>query len=129
MRKFIIILLAAIGHAAFGQNEKSTDVVYTIVETMPVFPGGDQGVLDFVVKHMEYPAEAKNKNITGKVFVSYVVNKKGKVTDVKVVRGAHPLLDKAAVECIKKLKGYKPGTQKGKPVSVQFTIPINFQLN
>jgi protein TonB len=129
MRKFVIILLVATGHVAFGQNEKSTDVVYTIVETMPVFPGGDQGVLDFVVKNIEYPAEAKNKNITGKVYVSYVVNKKGKVTDVKVVRGAHPLLDKAAVECIKKLKGYKPGTQKGKPVNVQFTIPINFQLN
>jgi len=129
MRTLIIILLASTSQSVFAQKDNAPEDIFTIVETMPVFPGGDQGVLNFVVKHIEYPAEAKNNNITGKVFVSYVVNKKGKVTDVKVVRSVHPLLDKAALECIKRLKGYKPGTQKGKPVSVQFTIPINFQLN
>ncbi len=63
------------------------------------------------------------------VYVSYIVGKDGKVRDVKVVRGADPFLDKEAVRVVKTLNGYKPGKQRGKPVPVQFTIPIRFVLN
>jgi len=109
-------------------SKTNSNTVFTIVETMPVYPGGDNALLEFVSKNVTYPKKAKDAGITGVVYVSYVVNKKGKVTKVKVVRGANKLLNKAALKCIKKVKGYKPGTQKGKPVNVQFTIPIRFKL-
>jgi protein TonB len=133
MNKSIAIILACLlGFlSAFAQDSKSEpeEEVFTIVEDMPLYPGGDKALLAFVGSTVEYPPKAKAANITGVVYVSYIVNKKGKATKVRVVRGAHPLLDKAGVKCIKKLKGYKPGMQDGKPVRVQFTIPIRFVLN
>lgn len=127
MRYIVLVLFLTVSFTSFGQASKS-NTVYTIVETMPIYPGGDGELLKFVSENVEYPAKAKDANVTGVVYVGYVVNKKGKVTKVKVVRGAHKLLNKAAVKCVKKIKGYKPGTQKGKPVNVRFTIPIRFKL-
>lgn len=133
MKKSIVILLACLlgflSVHAQDKKSKSEGEFFTIVEEMPLYPGGDNGLLAFIGKTVEYPKKAKDEGITGVVYISYIVNKKGKTTKVKVVRGAHPILDKAAVKCIKKVKGYKPGTQKGKPVKVQFTIPIRFVLN
>ncbi len=111
------------------ENEIDENTVYTIVEVMPIYPGGDQALVNWVGRTVEYPKKAKAAAIAGVVYVSFVINKKGKTTQVKVVRGSHPMLDKAAVKCIKKLKGYKAGTQSGKPVNVQFTIPIRFALS
>jgi len=126
---FLLLLTLTYSYAASAQKKEKEAEFYTIVETMPLYPGGDKALLAFVGSTVEYPKKAKDASITGVVYVSYIVNKKGKTTKVKVVRGAHPLLDKAGLDCIKKLKGYKPETQKGKPVNVQFTIPIRFVLN
>ena len=126
---FLLLLGFTCSFSAFAQKKEKEADFYTIVETMPIYPGGDKALLDFVAETVSYPKKAKDANITGVVYVSYIVNKKGKTIKVRVVRGAHPLLDKAGLKCIKKLKGYKPGTQKGKPVNVQFTIPIRFVLN
>lgn len=110
------------------EEEPAEPDFFTIVEDMPSFPGGDAALLKYIAEHVEYPAIAKENGITGVVYVSYIVDKDGSVKDVKVVRGADPFLDKEAVRVVKTLKGYKPGKQRGKPVPVQFTIPIRFQL-
>lgn len=110
------------------EEEPAEPDFFTIVEDMPSFPGGDAALLKFIAEHVEYPSIAKENGITGVVYVSYIVDKDGSVKDVKVVRGADPFLDKEAVRVVKTLKGYKPGKQRGKPVPVQFTIPIRFQL-
>ncbi|MBI1289427.1 MAG: TonB family protein [Flavobacteriales bacterium] len=110
------------------EEEPAEPDFFTIVEDMPAFPGGDAALLKYIAEHVEYPAIAKENGITGVVYVSYIVGKDGSVSDVKVVRGADPFLDKEAVRVVKTLKGYKPGKQRGKPVPVQFTIPIRFQL-
>ena len=96
---------------------------------MPVFPGGDLGLMKFIQKTVKYPPIAKENDITGKVYVSYVVNKKGKVTNVKVVRGVDKYLDSEAIRVVKLLPYASAGKQRGKPVNVQYTIPINFTLN
>ncbi|MCF8277136.1 MAG: energy transducer TonB [Flavobacteriales bacterium] len=111
------------------EEESNEPDFFTIVEDMPSFPGGDAALLKFIAEHVEYPPIAKENGITGVVYVSYIVDKDGSVKDVKVVRGADPFLDKEAVRVVKTLKGYKPGKQRGKPVPVQFTIPIRFVLN
>ena len=111
------------------EEESNEPDFFTIVEDMPFFPGGDAALLKFIAENVTYPPIAKENGITGVVYVSYVVDKDGSIKDVKVVRGADPFLDKEAMRVVKTLKGYKPGKQRGKPVPVQFTIPIRFVLN
>ena len=96
---------------------------------MPEFPGGDLELRKYIAQNIQYPEIAKENGIQGKVFVQFVVNQKGEVEQVKVVRGVDPSLDKEAVRVIQSLPKWKPGSQRGKPVKVSFTVPINFQLN
>jgi len=111
------------------EEEEDSDEVFLVVEQMPVFPGGDLGLMKFIQKTTKYPPIAKENDITGKVYVSYVVNKKGKVTNVKVVRSVDKYLDAEAVRVVKLLPYTTAGKQRGLPVNVQYTIPINFTLN
>ena len=111
------------------EEEEDSDEVFMVVEQMPVFPGGDLGLMKFIQKTVKYPPIAKENDITGKVYVSYVVNKKGKVTNVKVVRSVDKYLDAEAVRVVKLLPYTTAGKQRGNPVNVQYTIPINFTLN
>jgi protein TonB len=109
--------------------EEDDDEFFMVVENMPIFPGGDLGLMKYIQKHVKYPAIAKEYNITGKVYVSFIIDKSGSVTKVKIVRGVDKNLDAEAVRVVKSLPKYKPGKQRGKPVRVMFTIPINFTLN
>ena len=111
------------------EEEEDSDEVFMVVEQMPVFPGGDLGLMKFIQKTTKYPPIAKENDITGKVFVSYVVNKKGKVINVKVVRSVDRYLDAEAVRVVKLLPYSSAGKQRSKAVNVQYTIPINFTLN
>ena len=111
------------------EEEDDSDEIFMVVEQMPVFPGGDLGLMKFIQKTTKYPPIAKENDITGKVYVSYVVNKKGKVTNVKVARSVDRYLDAEAVRVVKLLPYSSAGKQRGKPVNVQYTIPINFTLN
>lgn len=110
------------------EPEVEEETIFKIVEDMPLYPGGDAALLGYLAKNLEYPRMAIENNITGTVYVTYVVDKHGNVGDVEVARGVHPVLDKEAVRVVKTLKGYKAGKQRGKPVQVQFTVPIHFVL-
>jgi periplasmic protein TonB len=112
-----------------AEEEPQEPDFFTIVEDMPAFPGGDAALLKYIAENVKYPPIAKENGITGVVYVSYIVDKDGSIKDVKVVRGADPFLDKEAMRVVSGIKGYKPGKQRGKPVPVQFTIPIRFVLN
>ena len=109
--------------------EEDDEEFFMVVENMPEFPGGDLGLMKFIQKNVKYPAIAKEYNITGKVYVSFIVDKQGKVTNVKIVRGVDKNLDAEAMRVVSMLPKYKPGKQRGKSVRVMFTIPINFTLN
>jgi len=110
-------------------EEEEEAQVFFVVENMPEFPGGDLGLRKHIAQNVQYPEIAKENGIQGRVFVQFVVNQKGKVEQVKVVRGVDPSLDKEAIRVISSLPAWKPGSQRGKPVRVSFTVPINFQLN
>ena len=109
--------------------EEDDEEFFMVVENMPEFPGGDLGLMKFIQKNVRYPAIAKEYNITGKVYVSFIVDKQGKVTNVKIVRGVDKNLDAEALRVVSLLPKYRPGQQRGKAVRVMFTIPINFTLN
>jgi TonB family protein len=103
--------------------------VYQIVEEMPQYPGGEQALLKYVSDNITYPQEAKDKEIQGRVFVSFVIEKDGSVNEVKVLRSIGGGCDEEAVRVIKGMPKWKPGKQEGKPVRVSYTMPINFKLD
>ncbi|MBO7141622.1 MAG: energy transducer TonB [Bacteroidales bacterium] len=108
------------------QEEESTPFV--IVEDMPEFKGGEKALLKYIADHVVYPEMAKENDIQGTVYVGFVVNEKGKVTNVSVLHGVDPLLDKEAIKVIEGLPDWKPGKQSGKYVKVRMQVPIKFQL-
>lgn len=112
----------------FGPVTNIPEDFYSIVETMPKYPGGDAALLKFIAETVEYPVEAYQKKLNGVVYISYIVDVDGSIKDVQIAKGSHKTLNEEAVRVVKLLKGYKPGIQDGKPVPVQFTVPIRFVL-
>lgn len=104
------------------------DVVFQIVEDMPTFGKGDADVLKYLAENIRYPQVAKELGISGMVFVEFVVDKTGKIKDSKVVRGIGGGCDEEALRVIKGMPAWTPGKQRGKPVSVQFRLPVRFVL-
>ncbi len=111
------------------EEEEEEEVVFVVVEKMPEFPGGQQALFKYLSENVKYPVIAQENGIQGRVICQFVVNKDGKIVDVEVVRsGGDPSLDKEAVRVIKSMPNWKPGQQRGKPVRVKYTVPVNFRL-
>ena len=105
------------------------DTVYQIVDEMPKFPGGEEAMFKFISENVKYPQEAKDKNISGRVFVNFVVEKDGSVDEVNVLRSIGGGCDEEAVRVVKSMPKWTPGKQKGKPVRVSYIIPFVFKLD
>lgn len=110
------------------EEEVVEEEIFTIVEDMPEFPGGIQALYKYLGENVKYPQAAKANGISGKVFVNFTVEKDGSITDVKIIRGVHELLDKEAIRVVKAFPKWKPGKQRGKAVRVSYNIPISFVL-
>ena len=110
-------------------EEEEEETIFVIVENMPEFPGGDLALRKYIAENVKYPEIAKENGLSGKVFVAFVINLRGEVENVKIARGVDPALDKEAIRVVQNLPKWKPGSQRGKPVKVSYTVPINFQLN
>ena len=117
------------------EEEETTDEVFMVVEEMPLFEGcsdkacTDTKIFQYIYRNTKYPPIAKENNITGKVYVSFVVDKTGKVSDVQVMRGVDKYLDKEAIRVVQSLPKFSPGKQRGKAVKVRYNVPITFSLN
>lgn len=110
-------------------EEVAEEEVFFIVEDMPSFQGkGQEGFREWIAQNLRYPEIAAENGISGKVYVQFAVNSRGEVVDAVVVRGVDPALDKEAVRVVMSAPKWEPGKQRGKPVKVQFTFPINFVL-
>ena len=111
------------------EEEEEEEVVFVVVESMPEFPGGQQALFKYLGDNVKYPVIAQENGIQGRVIGQFVVNKDGSIVDIEVVRsGGDPSLDKEAIRVIKSMPKWKPGKQRGKPVRVKFTLPVNFKL-
>ena len=134
MRK-VLLLIFCLPLFSFGQdtvtliNNSNEDSYIMVVEKMPEFPGGDLGLMNYISNNINYPKEAKNLNITGKVYVQFTVDTIGQVTNIKIIRGVDQLLDNEAIRIVQSFPKFSPATQRGKPIAVPFTIPINFKLD
>ncbi len=109
-------------------KEVKAEQVFITVEQMPQFPGGDAELMRYLQSHMNYPPMAAENNVQGRVVVQFVVDKTGRVGEVKVVRSVDRDLDKEAVRVCKSLPKFTPGRQNGQAVSVWYTLPVTFKL-
>ena len=112
-----------------NEQEPIVETVFDVVEEMPEFVGGIGKLYEYLGNNINYPEQAKDFSIQGKVFVQFVVWKDGTIKDVKVVKGSHNLLNKEALRVIKSMPNWKPGKQRGKSVNARFTLPIKFRIS
>lgn len=106
-----------------------SDVTFTIVEQMPRFPGGEEELFKFIGGNIKYPEEAKEAGMEGVVYVTFVVEKDGTIGEARVLRGIGGGCDEEAVRVIRAMPAWEPGMQRGKPVRVQYNLPIRYKLN
>ena len=107
---------------------EAEEVPYVVVEEMPMFPGGDAVLLKYIGENTRYPELAKEHNIQGRVIIRFCVTSKGSVSQISVLKGVDPELDKEAIRVVKSLPTFRPGSQGGKPVPVWYMVPISFNL-
>jgi len=110
------------------EDKAEPEKVFTAVEQMPQFPGGDAELMKYLSSHINYPTMAMENNVQGRVIVQFVVTKSGSVGEVKVARGVDRDLDREAVRVVKSLPRFIPGKMNGQPVNVWYTLPVNFKL-
>ena len=110
------------------KDTKAEEIVYSSVDQMPEFPGGDAALQEYIKTHIKYPAKALKNRIEGRVIMEFVVDDKGKIGDIKVVLSTNKLFDKEAVRICKSLPKFTPGRMNDKAVSVWYRLPIMFTL-
>jgi protein TonB len=129
---FIMIILSLMvikPVSIFSQNNKTkNDQVYTVVETMPKYPGGQEALMDFLAKNIQYPQAAKEAGITGTVIASFVIEKNGNVSDIKILKGLGSGCDEEVIRVVNLMRKWKAGKQNGKEVRVQYNLPVKFSL-
>ena len=113
----------------YVEPEPEEEEIFMVVEDQPEFPGGTAALLEYLRKNIKYPAICRENNIQGRVLIQFIVNRDGTVVDPEVVRSVDPNLDREALRVISTMPKWKPGLQRGKPVRVKFTVPVNFKLN
>lgn len=119
---------AAESPAMKSVSGREEEVPLAFVEQMPQYPGGTEAMMKFISENLQYPKTASEMGISGKVILQLVIDKEGKVSDVKVLRGIGGGCDEEAMRVVKLMPAWKPGTQNGKPVTVYFILPILFNL-
>lgn len=142
-RAFCAIAAAALAVSAYAVPENAAtatvpvsmyataeenDSIYGTVDELPIFPGGDQACANWVAKKLKYPPKCKKEKIEGFVIVQFVVEKNGKVSNVKAIRSPHPDLAETAIRTMRKMPKWTPGKVGGKAVRSKLNLPVRFRL-
>lgn len=115
--------------AQSAEMANATDSLFTVVEVMPEYPGGTEAMMKFLAENIQYPEEARKKQVQGPVYVNFVVEKDGSVGEVKILKGIGNGCDDEAMRVVKMMPAWKPGTQRGQTVRVSFNLPVRFKLS
>ncbi|MBR4468818.1 MAG: energy transducer TonB [Bacteroidales bacterium] len=110
------------------EEEVVEQEIFKIVEEMPAFPGGEAKLMEYVAKNVKYPQIARETGVQGRVYVNFVVEPDGSVSNVSVLRGIGGGCDEEAIRVVKNMPKWKPGKQRGKAVRVSYMLPVNFKL-
>ena len=126
--KTLITALACFFALASVAQSQADNNIYTVVEEMPQFPGGDSAMVDYLTHNLHYPPAEKEKGIQGKVFVGFVIEKDGAVNQVEIKRGIGEECDAEAVRVVKEMPNWEPGKQSGVLVRTAIVLPISFKI-
>lgn len=114
------------------KTEKTTttteDNVFTVVEQMPMFPGGDSALMNYLCKTVKYPEVAAKNGVQGRVVVGFIIEPDGSITNVRILRGVDPSLDREAMRVVSEMPKWTPGVKDGKKVRVRYQEPVAFRL-
>ena len=128
----LTILLSSVSLVYSQEQDKSEDNYngepFTIVEDMPVFPGGDLGLMKYL-HSVPIPIELKDEEIFEVVKIRFIIDKMGQVQNAEIIQGANEVLNITALEHINRMPNWQPGKQNGKPVRVQFIVPVRFEID
>ena len=122
--KSAVVKKADVAKEAVPEDDK----VYEVVEQMPQFVGGDASLMKYLSENVKYPVEAQKNGVQGRIVISFIVEKDGAVSNVKIARSVDDLLDKEACRVVKQMPKWTPGMQNGKPVRVKYNVPVSFRL-
>lgn len=122
-----VVEIQNIENVVVAEPEKEEEI-FQVVENMPEFPGGMAELMKYLQKNIKYPTISQENGVQGRVIVQFVVNRDGSIVDPVVLRSVDPYLDKEALRVVKAMPKWKPGEQRGKPVRVKFTLPVQFRL-
>lgn len=112
----------------FEEETRDEGEIFMIVEEMPEFPGGTEALQKYLAQSVRYPVIAQENGIQGRVYIQFVINQNGEVTNATILRGVDPSLDREALRVVEAMPKWKPGKQRNRPVRVSYTVPINFVL-
>lgn len=112
----------------FEEETRDEGEIFMIVEEMPEFPGGTEALQKYLSQSVRYPVIAQENGIQGRVYIQFVINQNGEVTNATILRGVDPSLDREALRVVEAMPKWKPGKQRNRPVRVSYTVPINFVL-
>lgn len=121
-----LLILILVGHNLSAQVD---DAFICIIDPQPEFPGGLEEMHKFLSDNIQYPQESFDNAIQGKVFVRFTIDSTGDIKNTQIVKSVHPLIDQEAKRVIEMMPCWTPGTQRGKKVNTQYTLPITFSLN
>lgn len=110
-------------------QEEEPKPIFTVVEVMPEYPGGANEMMKFLAENIKYPTVDGENGISGRVYVTFIVEKTGLISNVTILRGIGAGCDEEAIRVIKMMPKWKPGTQRGQAVRVQYNVPIKFALD
>ncbi|MBT3303315.1 MAG: energy transducer TonB [Bacteroidetes bacterium] len=114
------------GNTIPAEQEES---IFIYTEEIPQFPGGEQAQMRFMSENIRYPEFERDSGIQGLVVASFIIEKDGRITDIKILKGVTPDIDKEVIRVLKKMPRWSPGKQKGKAVRVRINLPVRFTLN
>lgn len=125
-----MMLLTFMSSISFAQEIEATEGVVCLVPdiVLPEYPGGNEAMFKFISENIIYPKEAEELDIQGKVIVNFSIEKDGSISNVKIIRGVHPLLDEEAKQVIYLFPKWTPGKQDGELAQITYMLPISFTL-
>ena len=129
LKVVLMMLVLLFSFMTSTAQTKKNDMLFSVVEVMPQYPGGQIAMLKYIMENIKYPEQAMKEGIQGRVAVRFIVEKDGSISDVKPILSVHPLLNKEAVRVVESMPKWTPGKQNGKPVRVRFNVPVMFKLN
>jgi len=129
MKYTFLMSLVLVSAIAFGQNSDGEEAkIFTIVEQMPEYPGGNDAMVKFIQQNIHYPQRERDNNIQGRAVVGFVVNEDGSLSDITIKKRVSPSIDSEALRVVSLMPHFRPGRQQGRAVKVNFVLPIMFKL-